>query len=181
MFISSGTTSKVDFMDNLDNLAALRSVNLDGDLAAVSLVLNGSFDKKIKEYVAAKKAFDATEEVVKTVEQAQKLLKDAQNQMDASTVFKNEVIAKEKDLLQREANIQKQLDQFANEYNALLAEKEEFSKQQAQAKRLQENWRADIAAVEVDLMQQHQKIVDETNKLESEKAAFNARLDALKA
>ena len=118
-------------MSDIDGLANLKSVDLSADIAAVSLVLTGQFDEKIKEYTAAKADFEKIGSFKAAEKKAAKLVADAEAQL-ADVISKGHALDERENSLADRENAMKtakaNLDLAASEVDKKLAKFESFEK-----------------------------------------------------
>lgn len=173
MFLSA-SPGEGNIMEHIEDLTILKS-------AAVVLTLQGAFDDRIKQLTDAKAAFDASEQITKTLDEATAIKTEAQrlsDEVDArnkklnddvaafnSTVSAN--AAKESDLKQREVILQVGL-------SSLDAKTIKFNND---TKAAQDS----LMAREASLSQALDKYNSDKAALEAQKLDFNNKLSALKA
>jgi len=182
MFISAPAPSEERrFMSDIDGLANLKSVDLSADIAAVSLVLTGEFDEKIKEYVAAKADFEKIESFKTAEKKAAKLVADAEAQL-ADVISKGHALdERENSLADRENAMETakaNLDLAASEVDKKLAKFESFEKfLDAKEASIKANAEAEAENIRLEKV----RLTEENERLAAEREAFNAKLAALRA
>lgn len=169
MFLSSGTVEELSTID----------------LAAIALTVNGKFDDKLAQLKSAKDVLDAKQLVVDTIEQANKLLADAQAQATVVASQKSEADARDASLVQRETDLQAGLTDLSTREKALESGKDLLATQLAafalSQTTAEQSLAADKAAFIQDQANQQAQLQSELNDLDLAKKAFNDKLNALKA
>ncbi len=158
----------------IDDLAAL-------DIAAVTLVLQGKFDDRLKELRAVKAAVDAAESKVETLAAAEKLLAEAQKRADEVAAFEVNVTKREQDAIaaaksaaDREVVANTLLKQIDEQNAAITKENTCQAAEQSQID-------AGFAALADEKAKWVTILAAEKAAIEAEKKAFNDKLAALKA
>jgi len=182
MFISAPAPSEERrFMSDIDGLANLKSVDLSADIAAVSLVLTGEFDEKIKEYVAAKADFEKIGSFKAAEKKAAKLVADAEAQL-ADVISKGHALDERENLLaEREAALETSkvnVQQWLDEVNDKIA-KLEKAERALDAK--EASIKANAEAEAENIRTEKARLTEENERLAAEREAFNAKLAALRA
>jgi predicted house-cleaning NTP pyrophosphatase (Maf/HAM1 superfamily) len=182
MFISAPAPSEErHFMSDIDGLANLKSVDLSADIAAVSLVLTGQFDEKIKEYTAAKADFEKIGSFKAAEKKAAKLVADAEAQL-ADVIGKGHALDKRENSLADRENAMEtakaNFDLAASEVDKKLAKFESFEKfLDAKEASIKANAEAEAENIRLEKV----RLTEEHQRLATEREAFNAKLAALRA
>lgn len=168
MFLNPGS--------EVEDIVAIRAV----DYAAVQLLFEGKFDKKIAEYKKAKEEADASQQIAGTFKMAEKLKSGAQAKADEVAAKAAALDAREADLKARELAV---ADKDANAIAkaaaaAKLADESVALKQKldADAKQAQ----AAIDAREQSVIAQLKQLAIDRSALEAQKKEFNAKLESLR-
>jgi chromosome segregation ATPase len=182
MFISApAPTEARDFMSDIDGLANLKSVDLSADIAAVSLVLTGKFDDKIKEYAAVKADFEKIKSLKAAEKKIIKSLAHAEAQL-AEVISKGHALdERENSLAEREAaleTVRVNIDLSLNQANSKFAklEKAELALE-AQEASIKANAEAEAENIRLEKV----RLTEENERLAAEREAFNAKLALLRA
>jgi hypothetical protein len=179
-FLSSGSQTEGRFMANVETLAALKSVNLDADFAAVTLTINGAFDKRIKELTSAIAEFDKRQNIVNATNDAKKLIETATAQENAAKKAISALAEKEAELARREAEIEAAIAKRSAEEAALAEKESAFDQKNQQMLKHKENTEKALAQRELVVTKAEAKIAADLEELKAQKTAFNEKLALLK-
>jgi hypothetical protein len=179
MFLSGGTTTG-DLMEHPEILAVLDMTTIV-DMAAVKLKMDGAFDDKIKELLAAKLDLEAKQEIATNIFDAEKIKEDAQIMADGVKAMQEAAVAKEIDLSQREALLQARTNQISAQADAVANGEAALSIKQAKFDSDNLVTSTNFANREAELQKSLDDFQAEKDLFEKQKADFNAKLAALKA
>lgn len=165
MFLSHGTAEGLSLLD----------------VVAVKLALEGQFDARIAELKKVTADLEAKQSVSTTLAKANKLMAEAQARSDAVDAREAAAEAAAEVVKNGAADVAEKLAEVATREHALAVAKDDLAKRVDAFTTAQANVQASMTERERVLAQNQTAVQAGLAALESQKKAFNDKLNALKA